>query len=48
MGGLQYGEGPTKLVLESVNGFGSYYTHDLCYGIFLSNENFVHSILGQI
>ena len=26
MGGLQYGEGPNEFVLESVDGFGSYFT----------------------
>jgi hypothetical protein len=29
MGGLQYGEGPTKFALKSVDRFGSYYTRDL-------------------
>ncbi len=46
MGGLQYGEGSTKFILEGVDGFGSYYTHDLCYGIFLGDEYFVCPILG--
>jgi hypothetical protein len=47
MGGLQYGEGSTKFILESVDGFGSYYTRDLCYGTFLGNEYFARPILGQ-
>ncbi len=29
MGGLQYGEGSTEFILEGVDGFGSYDTHDL-------------------
>jgi hypothetical protein len=47
MGGLQYDEGPTKFVRKSVNGFGDYYTCDLCNGIFLGDEYFVRSILGH-
>jgi hypothetical protein len=45
MGGLQYGEDPTKFILKRVDGFGSYYTLDLCYGIFLGDEYFLRSIL---
>jgi hypothetical protein len=47
MGGLQYGEGSTKSILEGVDGFGSCDTCDLQYGIFWGNEYFVHPILGQ-
>ncbi len=46
MGGLQYGEGPTKFVLKSFDGFGSYYTRDLCYGIIWGDKYFIRSILG--
>jgi hypothetical protein len=47
MGGLQYGNGPAKFILKGVDGLGSYYSRDLCYGVFLSNEYFVRPILGQ-
>jgi hypothetical protein len=47
MGGLQYGEGSTKFILEGIGGFGTYYTRDFWYGIFLGNEYFVCPILGQ-
>jgi hypothetical protein len=47
MGGLQYGEGSTKFILKGVNGFGSYYTRDLRYGVFLGNKYFLGPILGQ-
>ena len=47
MGGLQYGEGSTELILEGVDGFGCYYTCDLCYSVFLGKEYFVRPILGQ-
>ncbi len=47
MGELQYGEGPTKFVLKSVDGFGSYYTRDLCYDVFLGNKYFIRFILGE-
>ncbi len=46
MGGLQYGEGSTEFILKGVDRFGSYYTRDLCYGIFLGDEYFVRPILG--
>ncbi len=45
-GGLQYGEGSTEFLLEGVDGFKSYYTRDLCYGVFLGAKYFVHPILG--
>jgi hypothetical protein len=47
MGGLQYGEGSTEFILEGVDGFGSYDTRDLCYGVFLGNKYIVHPILGR-
>jgi hypothetical protein len=47
MGGLQYGEGSTKLILKGVDGFGSYYSRDLCYGVFWGDEYFVRLMLGQ-
>ncbi len=47
MGGLQYGEGPTEFILDGFDGFGSYDTRDLFYGVFLGNEYFVRPILGK-
>ncbi len=47
IGGLQNGEGPTEFILKHVDGLGSYYTRDLCYGIFLGGKYFIRSILGQ-
>ena len=47
MGGLQYGEGSTEFILKGVDGFGSYYTSNLCHGTFLGDEYFVCPILGQ-
>jgi hypothetical protein len=29
---------PAKFIPESVDGFGSYYTRDLCYGVFWGNR----------
>ncbi len=46
MGGLQYGEGSTEFILMGVDGFGSYYTRDLHYGVFLGSKYFVCPILG--
>jgi hypothetical protein len=34
-------------VLMVIDGFGSYYTHDLCCGVFLGDDYFVRPILGQ-
>ncbi len=47
MGGLQYGDCSTEFILKGVDGFKSYDTRDLHYGIFWGNEYFVCPILGQ-
>jgi hypothetical protein len=48
MGGLQYGEGSTKFILEGADGFKSYYTRDLCYGVFLASSISYAQLLGDL